>query len=435
MGHQPRRQKMSIRRCWSYILFSHFISLSARAAEIGYGPLFDPCGDNCQTQMVHFCTVGRDLAQMTDCWCGEDAGEYIGRMDACLSTCDQAVSNRSVQRDQMVRYRKIVCEGQKGKTVVADTLFAEYWKTRFQRKGQNFVPAATNGIPPPTADPVGITSSGQVSRSEFTSLSTSIPGTSSESSKSGNPVSPSMTPPPMTSISTLSPSLSSSSLIIPTASSNITTTMSLPVPPTISSFPAGSRITPGQLAAIITSCVLGSILLVLSIVFCRRRRASSKPFAFLPTRPSSRPRPRVTTVYQQSWWSRNIEAALNNPQSPIASILPRHYHPKPQTPPYAQQNFPPPPRQTYSHTIIPVPPSPSPRSSSTRILALSATTRSRSRDRISEHTIIEPQPQEALTEVSTTRLSVASTQSDYSSATCSSWSERSWVEGDDPGWR
>ena len=38
--------------------------------------------------MVNFCAVGRDLAQMTDCWCGDGEGEYIGRMDACLSTCD-----------------------------------------------------------------------------------------------------------------------------------------------------------------------------------------------------------------------------------------------------------------------------------------------------------------------------------------------------------
>ena len=91
------------------------MSLFAFAAEIGYGPLFDPCGDNCQTQMVNFCTVGRDLAQVTDCWCREDkGGEYMGRMDACLSTCDQVVSNRSVQRDQMACYQKIVCEGQRG---------------------------------------------------------------------------------------------------------------------------------------------------------------------------------------------------------------------------------------------------------------------------------------------------------------------------------
>jgi len=80
-------------------------------------------------------------------------------MDACLSTCDQAVSNRCVQRDQMVRYRKIVCEGQRGKTVIADKLFAEYWKIRFQRKGESFVPAVTNGTPAPTAEPVGTTNS------------------------------------------------------------------------------------------------------------------------------------------------------------------------------------------------------------------------------------------------------------------------------------
>jgi len=60
--------------------------------------------------MVNFCVVGRSLAKMMDCWCGEDkGGEYIGRVGACLSTWDQAVSNHSVQRDQMVNYRMIVC--------------------------------------------------------------------------------------------------------------------------------------------------------------------------------------------------------------------------------------------------------------------------------------------------------------------------------------
>ncbi|RPA93330.1 hypothetical protein L873DRAFT_1793746 [Choiromyces venosus 120613-1] len=389
---------------------------------------------------------------MADCWCGEDAGEYLGRMDACLSTCDQAVSNRSVQRDQMVRYREIVCEKQNGKTVVTDTLFAEYWKTRFQSKGENFLPAVTEGIPPPTAEPVGITSTDtQVPTSDVISPPTGIPGTSSGSNETANPVSPSLTPPsltppPVTSTPTVSSSLSSSSLIMPTASHNFTATGNSPTPsvepepkPTsapsvLSSFPSESRLTIGQLAAVIVSCVLGSLLLVLSIVFCRRRRVNSKPFSFLPTRPRFRPRPRVITTPQQSWWSRNIEAALNHPQSPISSILPRHYRPKPYTPPATQQNFPP-SLQTYGHTIIPIPPSPSSRSSSTRILTLSTTTRSRSRDRISEHTIIEPQPQETLTEISTTRLSVASSHCDYSSTSCSSWSERSWVENDDPGWR
>jgi len=171
---------------------------------------------------------------------------------------------------------------------------------------------------------------------------------------------------------------------------------------------------------------------VLSIVFCHRHRANSKPFFFLLTHPGSHPRPRLITDHQQSWWSRNIEAALNNPQSPIASILPRYYGPKPRTPPSVQQNLPP-PRRRYSHTIIPVPPSSSSRSSSTRILTLSTTASCCSRDRISEHTIIEPQLQEAVTEVSTaTWESVASSQCDYSSGSCSTWSERSWVENDDP---
>jgi len=69
------------------------------------------------------------------------------------------VSNRSVQLDQMVRYRMIACEGQRGKTVIAYTLFAEYWKTRFQRKGETFVPAVAKCIPPPTAELVGIMNS------------------------------------------------------------------------------------------------------------------------------------------------------------------------------------------------------------------------------------------------------------------------------------
>ena len=86
--------------------------------------------------MVNFCTVGRELAQMTDCWGGDGEGEYIWRMDACLSTCDQVVSNRFVQRDQMVRYRKIVCEGQRGKTVIADSLFAEYGRLDFRERAR-----------------------------------------------------------------------------------------------------------------------------------------------------------------------------------------------------------------------------------------------------------------------------------------------------------
>ena len=115
---------MFLHQCWSYILFSHLISLFA-SAEIGYGPLFDPCGDNLQMQMVNFCAVGHRLVQMTDCWCGDGEGESIRRMGVCLSTCDQAVSNRSVPLDQMVRYRKIVYERQRGKSIIADPLFAE----------------------------------------------------------------------------------------------------------------------------------------------------------------------------------------------------------------------------------------------------------------------------------------------------------------------
>ena len=95
--------------------FSHFVSSLAFTAEIGYGPLFDPCGGSRQTQVVNFCTVGRDLAQMTDYWCGDGEGEYIGRVDACLSECIQAVWNRSLQRDQMVRYGRLSATDRRGK--------------------------------------------------------------------------------------------------------------------------------------------------------------------------------------------------------------------------------------------------------------------------------------------------------------------------------
>jgi len=86
------------RRCQSYILFSHLILLLAFGAEIGYGLLFDPCWDNCQTQMVNFCRVGGDLAQMTDCGCREGKGrECIGGMGACLVICEQAVCNSGIR--------------------------------------------------------------------------------------------------------------------------------------------------------------------------------------------------------------------------------------------------------------------------------------------------------------------------------------------------
>ena len=132
----------------------------------------------------------------------------------------------------MVRYRKIACEGQRGKTAIADTLFAEYWKTRFQKKGESFVPDVTNGIPPPTAKPVGITSGDDqvVSRSEFISSPTCIPETYSslESNETGSLVSPSLTPAPVSSATAVLSSLSSASVIIPTSSSNFTTTRGTP---------------------------------------------------------------------------------------------------------------------------------------------------------------------------------------------------------------
>ena len=58
----------------------------------------------------------------------------------------------------MVRYRKIVCEGQREKTVIANTFFAEYWKTRFQKKDESFVSDVMNGISSSIVESVGIMS-------------------------------------------------------------------------------------------------------------------------------------------------------------------------------------------------------------------------------------------------------------------------------------
>ena len=144
---------------------------------------------------------------------------------------------------------------------------AEYWKTKFEKMGESFVPAVTNGIPPPIAEPAGITSGDdQVSRSEFTpsSLPPGIPETSSlEFNETGSLVFPSLTPPPASSATAVLSSLHSASLIIPIVSSNFAATGGSAAPPTLSSFPSGSCLTPRQLAAIIASCVLGSFFLVL----------------------------------------------------------------------------------------------------------------------------------------------------------------------------
>ena len=60
---------------------------------------------------------------MTVCWCGDGEGEYIGGMDAC-----------SLPEDCL--------RGAEVKKVIADS----FTQTRFQKKGECFVPAVTNGI-------------------------------------------------------------------------------------------------------------------------------------------------------------------------------------------------------------------------------------------------------------------------------------------------
>lgn len=309
------------RRHWSYILFLPFRVWSA--PEIGYGPLFDPCGENCQTQMVQFCTVGHDVSQMTQCWCSDP--EYLTRMDACIQSCDPTVTNRDVQRDQMLRYRKIVCAG----SSAGDQGFAKYWKTRFG--GEGFVPGATNGIPPPP--------SSQTVAMTIATIPTSI-AVPRNRTENGT----------RTKTATVA---SSTSPIILTSSTN--------VPPQ-----RMSGLTTPQLAAIIAASVLSALLVLLTIIICRSNRHRRIRLLRRRRRPPQRPqRPRLVITPL--------------PQSPPAVIT--------------RYPFPPPPN--------------------------------RLTQRFSEITVMEFEPQSALEEVTTT--TAISSACSYSSASCESWSERSWA--------
>ncbi|TGZ81814.1 hypothetical protein EX30DRAFT_234361 [Ascodesmis nigricans] len=126
------------------ILIALLLFTSAALAQVGYGPNFDHCGDNCQTALLHFCTQLRDAQQQSDCWCGvEDLNrQYMEKMDACLATCDPDVSQRDVQRDMILRYRQVVCK----ESAKDDDDFQAYYDERY---GIAFTPKATAAAPPP----------------------------------------------------------------------------------------------------------------------------------------------------------------------------------------------------------------------------------------------------------------------------------------------
>lgn len=454
------------RRRRSPMLFAHLLILLllylsiVSAAEIGYGPLFDPCGDNCQTQMVNFCTVGHDTVQMRICWC--DDVEYIERMDACLDSCDQTVSDEALQRDQMLRYRSIVCEPT---AITKDVEFQEYYKTRFASvAGGSFVPQVTRGIPPPTASPVDITSTG-----ESTTLGPS--SSNSVSNTASNPWTP-----PTKSISTTTITVS----VTPTASSFVTVLPSTAAGPTIQN----RGLSTTQLVGIILGTAVASVLLSLSIVFCIRRRHPRRPF-WNPPPPPPLPRPARTsllpyyapisppiTVLPQrtpdmphaiTTSTASIHSARDGDSSVISpsrgrggySYFPRESPALP-TPPQPQFHARPGSVSTRMLTPLatPIPP-PIQVTSSSAIAAVAAAERN---SRGSTHTIIEPEPQQVILQGivvegdgSRSRSRSGSRprnggrrggrrdESEYCgeddcTLSCSSWSERSWYEEDDAWW-
>lgn len=419
-----------------------------RAAEVGYGPLFDPCGDNCQTQMVNFCTVGHDTAQMRICWC--DSTEYIERMDTCLNSCDPAVGNKTTQRDQMLRYRSILCEPT---AITKDVEFQEYYRTRFASiDGGSFTPEVTRGIPPPTASPVKIT--GEVT----------LAPESSSGIIGSNTISPSSE---FTSIITLTVSAT------PTTSSFVTAIPSTAAGLTLQK----NGLSTAQLFGVILGTAVVSVLLSLSIVFCIRRRHPRRPF-WNPPPPPPLPRfPRPPTTSFLPYYA---------PISPPPTILPQRIH---GIEPHAIATSiastlstrdgdssvvsPTRGRGGYSYSQLESPILPTPPQSqfyarqisvSTRMLtpvvayaqsmiqvtsssAIAAAAAAERNSRGSTHTLIEPEPQQVILEGTVVDRSRSQSRpgnsggerrahfdesgycaEDDSMASCSSWSERSWCE-------
>lgn len=457
---QRRRSAIYVFALFLLLLVLHFSI--AKAAEVGYGPLFDPCGDNCQTQMVNFCTVGHDTAQMRICWC--DEAEYIKRMDACLDSCDPAVSDKAVQRDQMLRYRSIVCEPS---AITKDVAFQQYYKTRFASvPGGGFVPEVTRGIPPPTASPVDITTSAEGSMAP-----TLRPSSSSSSSNTDSRPSFFSTRP--ISITTITVS------VTPTASSFVTALPSTAAGPIWQN----NGLSTMQLVGIILGTAVASVLLSLSVVFYIRRRNPRRPF-WNPPPPPPLPRPSPTSFLP-----------YYTPTSPPATMLPQHIHdmePHAITTStssihnagdgessaispsrgrgrysYFPRESPAPPRSQQPRSYD------TPSSVSTRLLtpvvtptlstiqvssssAIAAAAAAERNSRGSTHTLIEPEEQQVIlqgvmVDRSGSRSRSRSTprnggrrrvnldESEYCgeddcTASCSSWSERSWYDEDDAWW-
>lgn len=247
--------------------------------EVGYGPLFDACGDNCQTQLLHFCTQGRDAQQQAQCWCGEDAAvdnQFSEKMELCLASCDPQVTDTAVQRNQIMRYKQVVCKG----STAEDADFDRYYSTKFSG---NFVPQATDAAPPPAMAP---TTFGQITVTRTTSAA----ATANPTSKS----TPSTTEVVMSTPTSASTSTEEENEVTSTPTSVLSTPSSSDETPTQTGVPESTPtstetsaaaatkddFTPGQIAGISLGAVSGFALLLLCaalLVRIRSRRRSDSP--------------------------------------------------------------------------------------------------------------------------------------------------------------
>ncbi|KAL7269684.1 hypothetical protein RUND412_007638 [Rhizina undulata] len=218
-----------------------------------------------------FCTVDRDAAQQRSCWCddGDSQAAYFGHMDACLNSCDPAVSNIALQRNQLLRYRRLICYPQ-----AQDPEFREYYSTRYTRV--SFFPEVSDSWPPPTALPAGV--------AETTADSASSPTITSTQSDS--------LPPPsfitstvflttttfVTSAKSTASSATSSTTGFPVVNSTIAPDASTASASTSS----GSHLSKGKIAGIVVASTAGFAFIVAVLILLARARRKRRTRISIP---------------------------------------------------------------------------------------------------------------------------------------------------------
>ncbi|KAF8540595.1 hypothetical protein BDD12DRAFT_832823 [Trichophaea hybrida] len=252
------------------------------ATEVGYGPGFDACGDNCQTALRIFCTEGRNAEQQAQCWCG--AGNlgmiYRIRMENCLATCNPSVSRIETQREVMIRFKEIVCRG----NTSGDEWFWEYYRTRYP---SGFQPDATQAAPPP----VVVLETAATRNSSATATKTRARPTHSRHRTS------SITPTPNSSIASSTSTATSTTF----STSIVGSATSISPIPTASATPTPDPpLSAGAIAGISIASVVsfaGLILLIAFLLRRQRRKALLSQRNELTSTPVAPPLERRVSIY------------------------------------------------------------------------------------------------------------------------------------------